>query len=137
MPQFHSNAADEAGEGLDDFTRAYIEAIYFTETGDTDQPDSEAELTPDARVSCINECRQFQEANAALLQRAYACDAYNGKEWTPQAQAGHDFWLTRNGHGAGFWDRGLPDDIGDALTQAAKDCGERYAFGDAEFIYVE
>ena len=21
-------------------------------------------------------------------------------------QAGHDFWLTRNGHGAGFWDRG-------------------------------
>lgn len=20
---------------------------------------------------------------------------------------GHDFWLTRNGHGAGFWDRGL------------------------------
>lgn len=21
-------------------------------------------------------------------------------------QVGHDFWLTRNGHGAGFWDRG-------------------------------
>lgn len=22
-----------------------------------------------------------------------------------EAQAGHDFWLTRNGHGTGFWDR--------------------------------
>ena len=34
-------------------------------------------------------------------------------------QIGHDFWLTREGHGAGFWDRGLGD-IGRRLTDAAR-----------------
>lgn len=37
-------------------------------------------------------------------------------------QAGHDFWLTRNGHGAGFWDRGLGD-LGDRLTTLSKPYG--------------
>jgi hypothetical protein len=32
---------------------------------------------------------------------------------------GHNFWLTRNGHGAGFWCRGLGD-IGNSLTTACK-----------------
>lgn len=31
------------------------------------------------------------------------------------SQVGHDFALTRNGHGAGFWDRGLGE-VGDKLT---------------------
>lgn len=43
-------------------------------------------------------------------------------------QAGHDFWLTRNGHGAGFWDGDWPES-GDALTEASK------AFGIVD-IYV-
>ena len=34
-------------------------------------------------------------------------------------QLGHDFWLTRNGHGAGFWDRGLGD-LGERLSEEAK-----------------
>jgi hypothetical protein len=32
----------------------------------------------------------------------------------------HDFWLTRNGHGAGFWDGDYPDDIGEILTKLSK-----------------
>lgn len=36
--------------------------------------------------------------------------------------AGHDFYLTREGHGAGFWDRGLGM-VGTALTKVAKDAG--------------
>ena len=35
---------------------------------------------------------------------------------------GHDFWLTRNGHGAGFWDRGLSE-IGRKLSDACKPYG--------------
>lgn len=34
-------------------------------------------------------------------------------------QAGHDFWLTRNRHGAGFWDRGLGEK-GDKLTELSE-----------------
>ncbi len=40
-------------------------------------------------------------------------------------QIGHDFWLTREGHGAGFWDRGL-DDIGQRLSEAARVYGPCY-----------
>jgi len=49
--------------------------------------------------------------------------------------AGHDFWLTRNGHGAGFWDRGLGD-LGKALTEHCKPYGEVCLFaGDDDVIY--
>jgi hypothetical protein len=41
---------------------------------------------------------------------------------------GHDFALTRNGHGAGFWDRGLGD-LGDRWSDRAR------AYGDAH-VYV-
>jgi hypothetical protein len=33
-------------------------------------------------------------------------------------QIGHDFWLTRNGHGAGFWDRDIQH--GAELTKICK-----------------
>lgn len=36
-----------------------------------------------------------------------------------EAQFGHDYWLTRNGHGAGFWDRGLGE-VGDKLSELCK-----------------
>ena len=45
------------------------------------------------------------------------------------SQHGHDFALTRNHHGAGFWDRGYGD-VGDALTEAA------HAFGTAD-VYLD
>jgi hypothetical protein len=35
-----------------------------------------------------------------------------------EEQVGHNFWLTRNRHGAGFWDLGLGA-LGDRLTKAA------------------
>ena len=38
-------------------------------------------------------------------------------------QIGHDFWLTRAGHGAGFWDRGLGE-AGDRLTDACRPYGD-------------
>ena len=34
-------------------------------------------------------------------------------------------WLTRNRHGAGFWDRGLGR-VGDILTEVAHSFGEAY-----------
>lgn len=37
-------------------------------------------------------------------------------------QCGHDFWLTRNGHGVGFWDRGLGE-RGDRLSAIARPFG--------------
>lgn len=55
-------------------------------------------------------------------------------------QVGHDFWLTRNGHGAGFWDRfarGVGAGFGRYLTELAAPYGESYLYvGDDGLIYV-
>ena len=40
---------------------------------------------------------------------------------------GDDFWLTRNRHGAGFWDRGLGE-IGQKLTKVCHSYGEVYLY---------
>jgi hypothetical protein len=51
-------------------------------------------------------------------------------------QAGHDFWLTRNRHGAGFWDRGHGL-AGERLTAAAHLYGECELYlGDDNLVYA-
>jgi len=49
--------------------------------------------------------------------------------WNAYEQHGHDFALTRNHHGTGFWDRGYGD-VGDRLTQAAQAYGEHSVLTD-------
>jgi hypothetical protein len=113
---------------LDAFTRAYLECAawssshtYLEEDGsegetvqiDDVMNDDGAEWAPSAIEHAVADCRDFQEANAELLTQA-------GSE----EQNGHDFWLTRNGHGAGFWDRDYPGTLGDDLSKAAKSYGE-------------
>lgn len=51
-------------------------------------------------------------------------------------QFGHDFWLTRNGHGAGFWDRGKGE-LGDWLTALVKPYGSQDLYvGDDGRVYA-
>ena len=49
-------------------------------------------------------------------------------------QAGHDFWLSRNGHGTGFWDRDS-----DYYTPHIRDWLQRKAeaFGEVDVIFEE
>ncbi len=55
---------------------------------------------------------------------------------TPE-QFGHDFYLTRAGHGTGFWDRGRGAN-GDRLTEMAKEYGEKSpVVGDDGKIHFE
>jgi len=107
------------------FTQAYIEAIYFTETGDVDQPAHNAQLTPYYKAKSWIECRNFFWAYGAILK---------GVGVDPD-QAGHDLWLTRNGHGAGFWDR--PDVYGEALAQELTRVAKSMGSSDAEFEGAE
>jgi hypothetical protein len=106
---------------LDDFTRAYIECALWSSTeitqdGDMGEPLDRnygpEHLTLKTLKEMIADCRAFQADNADCLMLS---------DLDPK-QAGHDFWLTRNGHGAGFWDRGLGE-VGDELTKAAKAYG--------------
>ena len=81
------------------------------------------------------DCQRFQTENEADLQKAYKLYKIAGN-WTVEEQAGHDFWLTRNGEGAGFWDRGLGD-VGEDLTKACRKYKSCYLYiGDDKRLYV-
>lgn len=110
---------------LDKFTRGYLEAALWT--SDPDPGSGQwgehdrwmIENIDDASIArAIEVCTDFQAANAADLAATGADDTRNGL----------DFWLTRNGHGAGFWDRGYGD-VGERLTSAAHVYGEAYVIG--------
>ena len=104
-----------------DFVHAYLEAVDFTETGDTEQPPIGSELTDDFERASIIDCLAFYQRIKVYLpyEEARQSDPLT----TPAAQAGHDFWLTRNGHGAGFWD-GDWQKYGEMFTKIAQSFGE-------------
>ena len=79
----------------DRMTAAYIEAVYFTETGDDEQPPATATPALVVAQRCWQACRNFSEAIRDITLAP----------GVTEGQLGHDLWLTRNHHGAGFWDR--------------------------------
>lgn len=112
------------------FYNAYIEALYFTDTGEEDQPAGHLALHPDALASINELCHDF----ASLLEREGLLEDYLSQQ-SPE-QLGHDLWLTRNGHGVGFWDRGLGT-LGDTLSDLCRPYGECYVYeGDDGLIHI-
>lgn len=76
----------------------YMNAIEFTDTDNLDFPEYHgAPYAEDFLISCREDCAGFLDDNKELI-------AQSGLTYE---EVGHDFWLTRNGHGTGFWDRGL------------------------------
>lgn len=130
----------ETPEGLDDFTRAYLQCAAWSssegERGEIRIDDllnrGAASWAPETIARAVTECREFQDANAALLAQVPQLRG----EWSVAEQNGHDFWLTRNGHGTGFWDRDYPGTLGDDLTKSARRAGERWLYlGDDGNVY--
>lgn len=109
-------------------------ALWSTPAHDDDDveylDETESELSDDALAEMEKDCQTFFDINKADLQM-FTEQGYD------EAAVGHDFWLTRNGHGAGFWDRDLGE-LGERLTQAAHDFGscELYLGSDGQ-IHVE
>jgi hypothetical protein len=112
---------------LDIFTRHYLLAALWTEDDDAPSGEYSTSGRPEklfprfpqkSLEKAQTDCVRFQSDNKALLI-ASGMDDKN---------AGHNFWLTRNGHGTGFWDRDLPDDTGEKLTLAAKEFGEVWMY---------
>ena len=124
----------EKARQLEQFADAYAEALYWSST---DERDGETVNLDDYMTStqaddkCRADCLDFFTENYDNLAAAAGTAGYS---WS---HAGHDFALTRNHHGAGYWDRGLGA-LGDALTRAAHAAGEAYAYlGDDELVYVQ
>jgi hypothetical protein len=96
---------------MDTFTRSYIKTARWSSTADDGTPLDSAEhaartIAPETLALMERECATFQHHNRHLYDDA--------------ERAGHDFWLTRNGHGAGFWDGYYPSSEAKRLTDKSK-----------------
>ena len=92
------------------FLEAYIDALLWTcdddaPGGEYQQDQTEIEIHVSLLRKSYDDCLKFWVENKHLITNA--------------DQAGHDFLLTRDHHGVGFWDRNLGN-IGDQLTNASE-----------------
>jgi hypothetical protein len=103
---------------FDDFFSSYIVCALWPSTDNADDSGSEPLDENYDESDLTLGCRNAMRADCAAFVHAAGPDL----EGLDPGQCGHDFWLTRNGHGAGFWDRGLGA-LGERLTKAAKEFG--------------
>lgn len=96
---------------MDAFLEAYVEAALWSST-DPDNNDKPLDadygfydLAPETLAAMKADCEKFVEQAGMLIDSDDA------------AKAGHDFWLTRNGHGCGFWDGDWGEELGELLTK--------------------
>jgi hypothetical protein len=61
------------------------------------------DLAPEALASIVEDCNKFVEANSHRFKNAPDESCSDGI-WTGEESAGYDFWMTRVGHGVGFWE---------------------------------
>lgn len=123
----------------DEFFSAYVEAALWSSTYETedrdDKPldDGEHDLSQEAKDAMLHDCAAwFHSCEENDLP---ACPDYGDPGYPDAEKSGHDLWLTRNRHGAGYWDRGLGE-IGEKLRKAAHAMGERDLYlGDDGLIY--
>lgn len=112
---------------FEQFVDAYVTAALWSSNDDNDSPldknyDS-SDIAPEAMEQIRKDCKQFYKENYEMIS-------------DDVEQAGHDFWLTRCGHGAGFWDGDWPEN-GDKLTEASKKFGECWLYvGDDNKVYI-
>ena len=122
------------------FLAGYTEALLWSSSDTTADGEEvnldQFELSTAGADKCRADCLAFFVANHADLVEAAGC--YRGREQHDgMALAGHDYALTRNRHGAGYWDGDLPDDLGGRLTEASDKAGEvRPCLGDDGEVYL-
>lgn len=126
MPEFfpeHRDSGARKGDSADlrAFLRGYLACAEWLAGCDVnpdgelsdDRRDKARGWTRRAQREARQDCRAFLKAQRADLT------AYCVASGRDMESAGHDFWLSRNGHGGGFFDRGN-DPVFDRLQGAAR-----------------
>lgn len=121
---------------IETITKHYLIALLWTMPGDDDYENpgdniALCDLPQETIQQATDDVVAFVSSCGVLFDQAMACfaDGYGRHPDAGSAEAafGHDFALTRNGHGCGFWDRdneGLPKFLGYALTRVCESFGE-------------
>ena len=122
---------------MTDFLNAYLVTALWSSIDDKENPFDDNysidDFSEKALKQADKDCDLFLEKvrELSLLDKIYI-------GLLDETDIAHDFWLTRQGHGAGFWDGDYPDEIGDKLTEIANDFRELYIYvGDDGKLYFE
>ena len=118
------------------FLRSYITAALWSSTGDDGESLDRFDITRitrETRAAMAADCARFyaEHRHSIHCNGAPQANDVSGLSWRAReaSMAGHDFWLTRCGHGAGFWDGDWPEPAATTLTKASE------AFGNVD-LYV-
>ena len=114
------------------FINAYLECALWSSLNNDDEPLDSIyilnDLAPETRQLMESEALSFFSANIGLLNETPEDYSYE--------HAGHDFWLTRNGRGSGFWD-GDAGEVGNQLTTITANYPEQYLYvGEDNKLYI-
>lgn len=128
-------AEPERGNDLDAFHEGYMVCALWSSSDGEENPLDDKYSPEDIEISTRQEmrreCARFYRDNIESLERL---SELTGRD---MGSHGHDLWLTRNGHGAGYWDRymeadlphqGKAKEIGDLLTIEAQAMGEYHIY---------
>ena len=121
--------------GREDFMRGYVEAMLWANTF-IERPGEDEGESEDVVYWYKSPGRWWEDTPVDLTDAAAFWEAFGyvllsldygkrGGHWSSVELAGHDFALTRNGHGTGFWDRGMGE-MGDMLTKECEPYGEHH-----------
>jgi hypothetical protein len=133
-----SDLLDSVGK----MTRSYLKTAIWSET----DPNTGAPLDEKYDIDSFS-MASIKQAKAdcdAFMQAVIAAGLGNTtvtRKGEKRAVAnspvavGHDFWLTRCGHGAGFWDGDY--EAGEELTEIAKRFTERGIFPSGKTLHIE
>lgn len=108
---------------LKNFVASYLCTALWVE-----DETGKADFAKKAKIKAKHDCEVFINKVYAEFtpDEAVAILEYCGSDVT--CLAGHDFYLTRNGHGSGFWDKEIYNELaengGNRLTKLAKECGQ-------------
>jgi hypothetical protein len=107
-------------DGFAEFFAGYVTCALWSSNDDEGNPldddHGEEDIGEETMREMREDCADFMRANAADLAAMMEATGLG------MSSMGHDFWLARNGHGAGFWDRGAGV-VGDRLADACKPYG--------------
>lgn len=132
------------GDLLAGVQRGYRTAAEFTDTGEEGQPEAGNEWSDESAQKADIEVETFADQNIVAITSALRWHTENSDilhAGQVAGYVGHDLWMTRNGHGVGFWDR--PEIYGEAmaakLTEACLAIGGRglYLGDDGKTHYGE
>lgn len=130
------------------FFRSYVGTALWSTNDESDESGGEpldsnydiSDVAPETLESMLQDCAAFYFANMGHIHcvGAPVSREFDGPIGAREAaMAGHDFWLTRCGHGAGFWDGDWPEPAAGILDKASEKFGNVDLYvGDDGQIYA-